>query len=91
MLTLFSNILINNDSFESTTTSLFLFATFNKTIRIFLLPWPPHYVVVWISSHGHPSLKLVSVFILGVVFIRVAGYVINNFVDSNIDQHIRRT
>ncbi len=62
-----------------------------KLSEFFYYPGPPHYVVVWISSHGHPSLKLVSVFILGVVFIRVAGYVINNFVDSNIDQHIRRT
>lgn len=35
-------------------------------------------------------LKLVSVFIVGVVLIRVAEYVINNFVDCNIDQHICR-
>lgn len=63
---------------------------FDRPIGIFLLLWPTLWAL-WIATHGHPSLKLVIIFILGVVIMRAAGCVINDFVDRNIDKHIRRT
>ena len=63
---------------------------FDRPIGILLLLWPTLWAL-WIATHGHPSLKLVIIFILGVVIMRAAGCVINDFVDRNIDKHIRRT
>lgn len=70
----------------------FCLLPFNKTIRIFLLLWPPTLWALWISRHAHPFFKASKCFYCGCrTYTRVAGYVINNFVDCNIDQHIRRT
>lgn len=68
----------------------FYLMRFDKPIGIFLLLWPTLWAL-WIATHGHPPLKLASVFIFGVVIMRAAGCVINDFVDRNIDKHIRRT
>ncbi|AKQ33990.1 4-hydroxybenzoate octaprenyltransferase [Candidatus Coxiella mudrowiae] len=68
----------------------FYLMRFDKPIGIFLLLWPTLWAL-WIATHGHPPLKLASVFIFGVVIMRAAGCVINDFADRNIDKHIRRT
>lgn len=68
----------------------FFLMRFDKPIGIFLLLWPTLWAL-WIATHGHPSLKLASIFITGVIIMRSAGCVINDCVDRNIDKHISRT
>ena len=68
----------------------FCLMRFDRPIGILLLLWPTLWAL-WIATYGHPPLKLVIVFILGVVIMRAAGCVINDFADRNIDKHIRRT
>lgn len=63
---------------------------FDKPIGIFLLLWPTLWAL-WIATQGHPPLKLVIIFILGVIIMRSAGCVINDFADRNIDNQLHRT
>ncbi|MFW0094314.1 MAG: 4-hydroxybenzoate octaprenyltransferase [Coxiella endosymbiont of Dermacentor silvarum] len=63
---------------------------FDKPIGIFLLLWPTLWAL-WIATQGHPPLKLVIIFILGVIIMRAAGCVINDFADRNIDNQLHRT
>jgi 4-hydroxybenzoate polyprenyltransferase len=46
---------------------------------------------VWMASYGAPSLAVVVIFTLGVVLMRSAGCVINDFADRNFDPHVERT
>jgi 4-hydroxybenzoate polyprenyltransferase len=46
---------------------------------------------LWIAGAGVPNPKVLVVFVLGVVVMRAAGCVINDFADRNIDPHVRRT
>ena len=52
----------------------------DRPIGIYLLLWPTLWAV-WIASEGLPSLKLMLVFIGGVILMRSAGCVINDFAD----------
>ncbi len=67
-----------------------LLARLNKPIGIWLLLWPALWAL-WISSDGRPHPKVLIVFVLGVVVMRSAGCVINDFADRDIDPHVRRT
>ncbi len=62
----------------------------NKPIGIFLLLWPTLWAL-WIASNGHPSLKNIIIFVLGVILMRSAGCVINDIADRNFDLHVERT
>ncbi len=62
----------------------------DKPIGILLLLWPTLWAL-WIAADGHPSPWLVAVFIAGVVLMRSAGCVINDFADRKIDVHVKRT
>ena len=62
----------------------------DKPIGIFLLLWPTMWAL-WIASAGHPDTLVAFVFITGVILMRSAGCVINDFADRNIDLHIKRT
>ena len=62
----------------------------DRPIGIYLLLWPTLWAV-WIASEGLPSLKLMLVFIGGVILMRSAGCVINDFADRNFDGHVART
>jgi len=62
----------------------------NRPIGILLLLWPTLWGL-WVASHGKPNLLVLSVFVLGVVLMRSAGCVINDYADRNIDPHIERT
>jgi len=46
---------------------------------------------LWLASKGQPSLDLIIVFVLGVILMRSAGCVINDFADRKVDPHVRRT
>lgn len=62
----------------------------HRPIGILLLLWPTLWAL-WIASNGHPDLLISIVFILGVILMRSAGCVINDYADRNIDPHIQRT
>ncbi len=62
----------------------------NKPIGIYLLLWPTLWAL-WIAGEGKPDFLVVSVFVLGVVLMRSAGCVINDYADRNIDPHVART
>ncbi|RJQ48624.1 MAG: 4-hydroxybenzoate octaprenyltransferase [Gammaproteobacteria bacterium] len=62
----------------------------NKPIGIFLLLWPTLWAL-WIAGKGKPDVWVVTVFVLGVVLMRSAGCVINDYADRDIDRHVART
>lgn len=62
----------------------------DKPIGIYLLLWPTLWAI-WIASEGKPDLLVLFVFVAGVVLMRSAGCVINDFADRKIDAHIERT
>ncbi len=67
-----------------------LLARLNKPIGIFLLLWPTLWAL-WIAAEGVPDLGVLTVFVLGVVLMRSAGCVINDYADREIDPRINRT
>jgi len=62
----------------------------DKPIGIMLLLWPTLWAL-WIAGEGHPNPWVVAVFIAGVVLMRSAGCVINDFADRDFDRHVERT
>ena len=62
----------------------------DKPIGIFLLLWPCVWAM-WIASAGFPSLHILVVFVLGVVVMRSAGCVINDYADRNVDGLVERS
>jgi len=65
-------------------------ARVDKPIGIYLLLWPTLWAL-WIAGEGAPSLANVVIFVLGVVLMRAAGCVINDFADRKVDGHVKRT
>ena len=62
----------------------------DKPIGILLLLWPT-LAALWIAAEGVPDIKVLIVFVLGVIVMRSAGCVINDYADRNIDGLILRT
>jgi 4-hydroxybenzoate polyprenyltransferase len=62
----------------------------NKPIGIFLLLWPTLWAL-WIAGEGRPDIQVLVIFVLGVVLMRSAGCVINDYADRNFDRHVART
>ena len=62
----------------------------NKPIGIWLLLWPT-LCDLWLASEGRPSQNIFIIFVLGVVIMRSAGCVLNDYVDRKIDSHVKRT
>jgi 4-hydroxybenzoate polyprenyltransferase len=62
----------------------------HRPIGIYLLLWPTLWAV-WLAADGKPSLKIVLIFSLGVVLMRSAGCVINDWADRDFDGHVQRT
>ena len=62
----------------------------NRPIGIFLLLWPALWALL-IAGAGQPAPRIVLVFIAGVILMRSAGCVINDFADREIDRHVSRT
>ena len=62
----------------------------HRPIGIFLLLWPTLWAL-WIASAGHPDLHVLAVMVLGVVIMRSAGCVINDYADRDFDPHVART
>ena len=68
----------------------YLLMRLHRPIGIFLLLWPTLWAL-WIAGNGRPDPLVLTVFVLGVVLMRSAGCVINDYADRNIDPHVRRT
>ncbi|MBU2863829.1 4-hydroxybenzoate octaprenyltransferase [Reinekea forsetii] len=62
----------------------------DRPIGTYLLLWPT-LTALWIASDGFPSIKNLIIFTLGVLFMRSAGCVINDYADRKIDGHVKRT
>ena len=65
-------------------------ARFDRPIGIWLLLWPALWAL-WIAGAGAPGQKVLVIFVAGVVVMRAAGCVINDFADRGIDPHVKRT
>jgi 4-hydroxybenzoate polyprenyltransferase len=62
----------------------------DKPIGIWLLLWPTLWAL-WLAGQGRPDQLLFVVFVAGVVIMRSAGCVLNDFADRNIDPYVERT
>ena len=62
----------------------------DKPIGSLLLLWPTLWALI-VAAEGIPDLLVLVVFTLGVVMMRSAGCMINDFADRKIDGHVERT
>ena len=62
----------------------------HKPIGMLLLLWPTLWAL-WIAGEGRPDLYVLVIFVLGVVLMRSAGCVINDYADRDFDRHVSRT
>ena len=67
-----------------------LLSRFDKPIGILILLWPALWAL-WVASDGRPDLGVFTVICLGVVLMRAAGCVINDYADREFDPHVART
>ena len=72
-------------------TSAFLeLMRFNKPVGTLLLLWPTLWAL-WIAADGFPSIAVLIIFVLGVIVMRAAGCVINDYADRKVDGSVTRT
>jgi len=62
----------------------------NRPIGIYLLLWPTLWGL-WFAAQGIPDIKILIVFVLGVILMRSAGCAINDYADRDIDLLVART
>ena len=63
---------------------------FHKPVGLLLL-WFPTAWALWISNDGPPPPAIFCYFLLGTVFMRAAGCIVNDMADRHIDLHVERT
>ncbi|MEZ0121390.1 MAG: 4-hydroxybenzoate octaprenyltransferase [Candidatus Reddybacter sp.] len=63
---------------------------FNKPVGTLLLLWPTLWAL-WIAADGFPSIAVLIIFVLGVIVMRAAGCVINDYADRKVDGAVTRT
>ncbi len=62
----------------------------HRPIGILLLLWPTLWGL-WFAAGGVPGTHVLIVFVTGVVLMRSAGCVINDYADRDFDPHVART
>lgn len=62
----------------------------NKPVGIWLFLWPTLWGL-WLAAGGFPAFNILLVFVLGVVVMRSAGCVFNDFCDQKFDRAVQRT
>ena len=62
----------------------------DKPIGILLLLWPTLWGQ-WLASNGRPDWLILWIFVMGVVLMRSAGCVINDYADRDFDPLVART
>lgn len=84
---------MHNSNTPNTSNSLWALCQlmrWHKPIGILLLLWPTWWAL-WLAKGGMPSLRLLIVFSLGVILMRSAGCVINDWADRHWDGAVTRT
>ncbi|MCH1930834.1 4-hydroxybenzoate octaprenyltransferase [Shewanella sp. A25] len=62
----------------------------DRPIGTLLLLWPC-LMALMLAAGGMPDLKVLIIFIIGVVIMRACGCIINDYADRNLDAHVERT
>jgi 4-hydroxybenzoate polyprenyltransferase len=62
----------------------------DKPIGLLLLLWPTLWAL-WLATNGHPHPRIVAIFVLGVLFMRSAGCILNDLADRHFDGFVKRT
>ena len=62
----------------------------DRPIGIWLLLWPTLWAL-WLAGRGRPDQHVFVIFVVGVVLMRSAGCVINDYADRDFDPHVART
>ncbi|MFS1424778.1 4-hydroxybenzoate octaprenyltransferase [Shewanella sp. 10N.286.48.B5] len=62
----------------------------DRPIGTLLLMWPC-LMALLLAAGGMPDVKVLIIFMLGVVVMRACGCVINDFADRKLDAHVERT
>lgn len=65
-------------------------ARLDRPIGTYLLLWPT-LAALFFAAGGLPPFSLLVIFTLGVLFMRSAGCVINDFADKDYDKYVERT
>ena len=81
---------MNKDFLLDRAQQYWLLGRFDKPIGILILLWPALWAL-WVASNGKPDVLVLSVICAGVVLMRAAGCVINDYADRNFDPHVERT
>jgi len=68
----------------------YLLTRLDRPVGIYLLLWPT-LSALWIAAEGLPHWNVLVVFTLGVILMRSAGCVINDYADRKIDPDVERT
>jgi len=63
---------------------------FDKPTGLFLLLWPTLWAL-WLAAHGMPPFHILCIFVAGVIVMRPAGCIINDFADRHFDKQVVRT
>jgi 4-hydroxybenzoate polyprenyltransferase len=63
---------------------------FDRPVGTLLLLWPALWGL-WLAGNGWPGIQPFLIIVTGVVIMRAAGCVINDFADRHLDNHVRRT
>jgi len=70
--------------------SYWLLMRMDRPIGSLLLLWPTMWSLL-LAAKGMPDWDVLIVFVVGVVLMRSAGCVINDFADRDFDGHVKRT
>jgi 4-hydroxybenzoate polyprenyltransferase len=81
---------INSPWLKDRARQYFLLCRLNRPIGIFLLLWPTLWAL-WVAAKGMPDWHVFIVFLLGVILMRSAGCVINDYADRKLDPQVSRT
>lgn len=81
---------LSHQLFESKLGPWLRLMRFDRPIGLVLLLWPTWWAL-FAAAEGWPSIKIWVIFTLGVIVMRSAGCVINDYFDRDIDPHITRT
>ncbi len=79
-----------NEHIKDRARQYWLLARFDRPIGTLILLWPALWAL-WVASAGKPDITVFSVICLGVVLMRAAGCVINDYADRDFDPHVART
>lgn len=81
---------MNKDFIPDRLYQYWLLARFDRPIGILILLWPTLWAL-WVAGKGRPDFLVLFVFCSGVVLMRAAGCVINDYADREFDPHVERT